>query len=63
MRLPLEEAGFDYDKPDPEAQLSWDLWKKQYETARDGLPFLVGSYAFDKMNGMPSQTPTFTKRV
>lgn len=59
-QLQLEEAGFDYDKPDPEAQLCWDLWKK-YETARDGLPFLVDGYPFDKANGMQSQAPAFTK--
>jgi uncharacterized protein (DUF885 family) len=53
------EAGFDYAKLDPEAQLSWDLWKKQYETARDGLAFLADGYPFDQMNGMQSQAPTF----
>ncbi|MDN5781640.1 MAG: DUF885 domain-containing protein [Luteimonas sp.] len=53
------EAQFDYDKLDPEAQLSWDLWKKQYETARDGLPFLADGYPFDQMNGAQSQAPTF----
>lgn len=53
------EAGFDYDKLDPEAQLSWDLWKKQYESARDGLPFLLDGYPFDQMNGMQSQAPMF----
>jgi hypothetical protein len=37
IQLQLEEAGFDYDKPVSEAQPSWDLRKKQYETARDGL--------------------------
>jgi uncharacterized protein (DUF885 family) len=53
------EADFDYDKLDPEAQLSWDLWKKQYENARDGLPFLVHGYPFDQMNGMQNLAPTF----
>ncbi len=53
------EAGFDYDKLDPEAQLSWDLWKKQYESARDGLAFLVDGYQFDQMNGMQNFAPTF----
>ena len=53
------EAGFDYDKLDPEAQLSWDLWKKQYEIARDGLPFLIDNYPFEQMFGMQSQAPTF----
>ncbi len=53
------EAQFDYDRLEPEAQLSWDLWKKQYESARDGLPFLQDGYAFDQMNGMQSIAPTF----
>ena len=53
------ESKFDYDKLDPEAQLSWDLWKKQYENARDGLPFLVDGYPFDQMNGMQNLAPTF----
>src|SRR5690606_9021414 len=35
------EARFDYDRLEPEAQLSFKLWKKQYESARDGLPFLL----------------------
>src|SRR3546814_14178070 len=34
------EGKFDYDALDPEAQLSWDLWKKQAELAQAGLPFL-----------------------
>ncbi|RYI05142.1 MAG: DUF885 domain-containing protein, partial [Acetobacteraceae bacterium] len=53
------EAQFDYAKLDPETKLSWDLWKKQYENARDGLPFLVDGYAFDQMNGAQSFLPTF----
>ena len=53
------EAQFDYDKLAPEAQLSWDLWKKQYESARDGMPFLHDGYAFDQMNGMQNVAPTF----
>jgi uncharacterized protein (DUF885 family) len=53
------EAQFDYDKLAPEAQLSYDLWKKQYESARDGLPFLQNGYAFDQMNGMQNVAPTF----
>ena len=53
------EAEFDYDRLQPEAQLSWDLWKKQYESARDGMPFLLDGYAFDQMNGMHSVAPTF----
>src|SRR3546814_16849649 len=53
------EGKFDYDAPDPEAQLSWDLWKKQAELAQAGLPFLEDGYPFDQMNGMQSQAPMF----
>jgi len=53
------ESGFDYAKLDPETRLSYDLWKRQYESARDGLPFLLDGYPFDQMNGMQSQVPTF----
>ena len=53
------EAGFDYKKLDPETKLSWDLWKRQYEDARDGLAFLGNSYRFDQMNGAQSFMPTF----
>lgn len=53
------EAGFDYDKLDPETRLSWDLWKRQYEDARDGLAFLGNGYRFDQMNGAQSFAPTF----
>ncbi|WP_132998637.1 DUF885 domain-containing protein [Luteimonas arsenica] len=53
------EAEFDYDRLEPEAQLSWNLWKKQYESARDGMPFLLDGYVFDQMNGMHSMAPTF----
>ena len=40
------EAGFDYAKLDPETKLSWDLWKRQHEDARDGLAFLGNGYRF-----------------
>ena len=53
------ETGFDYKKLDPETQLSWDLWKRQYENARDGLPFLGNGYPFDQMSGAQSFAPTF----
>src|SRR5690606_9997931 len=53
------EAGFDYDKLAPEAQLSWDLWKEQAELAREGLAFLEDAYPFEQMFGMQSQAPTF----
>ena len=53
------EADFNYDHLAPEAQLSWTLWKRQYEDARDGFRFLLDGYAFDQMNGMHSVAPTF----
>ncbi len=53
------ESGFDYKKLDPETQLSWDLWKRQYENARDGLPYLGNGYPFDQMSGAQSFLPTF----
>src|SRR3546814_5439821 len=53
------EGKFNYDALDPEAQLSWDLWKKQAELAQAGLPFLEDGYPFDQMNGMQSQAPMF----
>lgn len=53
------ESQFDYQKLDPETRLSWDLWKKQYESARDGLPFMSHGYPFEQMNGMQSVAPTF----
>ena len=53
------EGKFDYDALDPEAQLSWDLWKKQAERAQAGLAFLEHGYPFDQMNGMQSQAPMF----
>lgn len=53
------EGSFDRAQLDPEAQLSWDLWKREYESARDGMAFLANGYLFDQMNGMHSQMPTF----
>ena len=53
------EGQFDYARLDPEAQLSWDLWKKQYENERDGMAFLLNDYPFDQMNGMQNFVPTF----
>ncbi|WP_343064773.1 DUF885 domain-containing protein [Marilutibacter spongiae] len=53
------ESTFDYDRLDPETQLSWDLWKRQYEDARDGLPFIAHGYPFDQMNGAQNILPMF----
>ncbi len=53
------ESTFDRDALDDETRLSWDLWKRQYESARDGEAFLADGYVFDQMNGMHSMLPTF----
>ena len=53
------ESGFDYARLDPETRLSWDLWKRQYEHARDGLPVRADGYPFDQMSGMQNLVPTF----
>lgn len=53
------QKSFDYARLDDEARLSYDLWKLQYENARDGLPFLADGYAFDQMNGAQGFLPTF----
>jgi len=49
---------FDYEKLSDEGKFSYDLWKLQYENARDGVPFLGEGYAFDQMNGAQSFLPT-----
>ncbi|MCW4455290.1 DUF885 domain-containing protein [Flavobacterium sp. MXW15] len=53
------ESSFDRDKLDPEAQLSWELWKRQYQSERDGRLFLGNRYPFDQMSGIHSMAPTF----
>ena len=53
------EASFDYAKLEPEAKLSYDLWKLQGERARAGIEFLNNGYPFDQMNGVQSFVPTF----
>ncbi|RYG99706.1 MAG: DUF885 domain-containing protein, partial [Alphaproteobacteria bacterium] len=52
------EKNFDYAKLAEEGKFSYDLWKQQYENARDGLPFMADGYAFDQMNGAQSFLPT-----
>jgi len=52
------EKTFDYAKLSDEGKFSYDLWKLQYENARDGIPFLGDGYAFEQMNGAQSFLPT-----
>ena len=53
------ESSFDYDSLDVDARLSWDIWKRQYESARGAWEFREHGYAFDQMNGMNSALPMF----
>lgn len=53
------ESSFDYDQLDEEARLSWELWKRQYESAREGDEFFYNGYLFDQMNGLNSTMPMF----
>lgn len=53
------ESQFDFQKLDPEARLSWELWKKQAENARVGLQYSAHDYPFEQMGGMQNQVPTF----
>jgi uncharacterized protein (DUF885 family) len=52
------EKTFDYAKLNDEGKFSYDLWKLQYENARDGVPFISNGYVFDQMNGAQSFLPT-----
>ena len=52
------ERTFDYANLSDEGKTSYDLWKLQYEYARDGLSFLSDGYAFEQMNGAQGFLPT-----
>lgn len=53
------EAQFSYALLSDEAKISYDIWKYQYEQARDGAPFRRNHYVFEQMNGPQSFLPTF----
>jgi len=53
------EREFDYDKLTPEAQISYDIWKYQYEDAARGAVFRGNEYIFTQMMGIQSMIPTF----
>src|SRR5690606_1658495 len=53
------ERSFDRDALDDEARLSWDLWKLQYENAREAMRFRDNVYVFNQMQGAQSFLPTF----
>ena len=53
------ESSFDYDRLDDDARLSWDIWKRQYESARGQMEHKAHAYPFEQMNGMNSVLPMF----
>lgn len=53
------ESNFDYDALDADARASWEIWKRQYDTARGQWEFRQHGYSFDQMNGMNSVLPMF----
>ncbi|MEN4902919.1 DUF885 domain-containing protein [Luteimonas sp. TWI1437] len=57
------EANFDYASLDAETRVSWDLWKREYESMRDGMAFSMNGYVFHQMGGMHSAFPTFMINV
>lgn len=52
------EREFDYDKLTPEAQISYDIWKYQYENAVKGAQFRGSGYVYTQMMGAQSMIPT-----
>jgi len=52
------EREFDYDELTPEAQLSYDIWKYQYENAAANAEFRGNDYIFTDMFGPHVLVPT-----
>mgnify|MGYP003651977282 CR=1 FL=1 len=52
------ESTFDYDKLSPEAKISYDIWKYQYDQAAAGVEYRYNGFTFDQMNGVQSFFPT-----
>ena len=53
------ESTFDYDRLDEDARISWEIWKRQYDSARGQMEYLAHAYPFEQMNGMNSVLPMF----
>ena len=52
------EEQFDYDKLSPQNQVSYDLWKYQYEVAAANHKYVHHDYIFEQMGGAQSWLPT-----
>lgn len=53
------KAGFDFDKLDTQAKLSWRLAEYQLELAEANAPYQDYSYTFNQMFGVQSAIPAF----
>lgn len=51
------KASFDYDKLEPEAKTSYDIWIYQYEQAKEGQAFRKNGYVFTQMQGIHAMLP------
>ncbi|MDJ0940794.1 MAG: DUF885 family protein, partial [Woeseiaceae bacterium] len=60
LRATVEEMEreFDYDALTPEAQVSYDIWKYQYENTAANYEFRGNNYIFTQMFGPQSWIPT-----
>jgi uncharacterized protein (DUF885 family) len=52
------ESEFDYDKLTPEAQISWDIWKHQYQAAKAENEFHTNGYVFEQMRAIHTFPPS-----
>lgn len=53
------EATFEYGALSSVDQISYDLWKYQFEQEEAALPFFYNGFTFDQMNGAQGFVPTF----
>lgn len=52
------ESKFDYSLLSPEAKVSYDLWKFQYEMEKGNAQFRRMDYVFNQMSGIHTMIPT-----
>lgn len=52
------ESKFDYNLLSPQAKISYDLWKYQYEMEKGDVQFRRMNYVFNQMGGIHTMIPT-----
>ncbi|WP_086931109.1 DUF885 domain-containing protein [Agarilytica rhodophyticola] len=53
------KSKFDYNKLDPEAKTSYDLWLYQYQRQKEAAQFIGQPYVLHQMNGLQAFLPQF----